>query len=344
MFSACVVRRSRTSGHGPGADPLAVTAAPGANAVGKSAMQPLRSGVMFELRQLRCFVATAEELHFGRAAARLNMTQPPLSRQIQLLEHILGVTLLERTSRLVRLTPAGRTFLIEARRIMRLAESATLATRRIALGEAGRVAIGFTAASGYSFLPQIVAAVRAALPNIEVELREMVTAEQVEGLLTGLIDIGFVRPPLERQEFETVLIQSESFLAALPVGDPRLAESSLTLADFDQRPLIMYSREGASYFHNMLIHLFEAAAVRPLYVQHVTQIHSMLGLVRAGLGAALVPRAGSDLHLDDVQYRPVATTPERPVELHMAWRRDNGNPVLAAVCGLCASHGEALGI
>jgi DNA-binding transcriptional LysR family regulator len=296
---------------------------------------------MFELRQLRCFVATAEELHFGRAAARLNMTQPPLSRQIQLLEHILGVSLLERTSRLVKLTPAGRMFLIEARRILKLAEAATLAARRVALGEAGRVAIGFTAVSGYSFLPKILVAIRTALPNIEVELREMVTREQIESLLTGLIDIAFVRPPLDRQEFETRRIHSESLLAALPTGDPRLGDTVLELAAFDKQPLIMYSREGASYFHTMLVGLFEAADARPLYVQHVTQIHSMLGLVKANLGAALVPESASDLHFEDVQFRPVATVPTQPVELYMAWRRDNHNPVLRAVLDLCASYGDA---
>ena len=111
---------------------------------------------MFELSQLRCFVAAAEELHFGRAAARLNMTQPPLSRQIQLLERVLGVNLLDRTSRSVKLTPAGRIFLLEARRILRLAESAALAARRVAKGETGRIALGFTAASGYSFLPRLL--------------------------------------------------------------------------------------------------------------------------------------------------------------------------------------------
>ena len=129
---------------------------------------------MFELSQLRCFVAVAEELHFGRAAQRLNMTQPPLSRQVQLLERILGVVLLDRTSRSVRLTPAGRSFLIEAKRILRLAESAALATRRIGKGDAGRVAIGFTAASGYSFLPNLVDLARTKLPNVDLALRELV--------------------------------------------------------------------------------------------------------------------------------------------------------------------------
>jgi len=291
---------------------------------------------MFELSQLRCFVAAAEELHFGRAARRLNMTQSPLSRQIQLLERILDVQLLERTSRNVSLTPAGRVFLIEARRIVRLAESAALSARRVAKGDAGKVAIGFTAVSGYSLVPQIVAQARAALPNIELELREMVTTDQVDGLLTGLIDIGFVRPPLVRQEFDTALVLEEPLVVALPSGDPRQAKSVLELGDFDGQPLIMYARQGAGYFHDMLLRLFDDAGVAPLYVQHVTQIHSMLGLVHAGLAAAIVPESASGLHLMDVQFRRLATSPERPVELYMAWRRDNANPALEPMRRLCA--------
>ncbi|ESQ78404.1 LysR family transcriptional regulator [Asticcacaulis sp. YBE204] len=291
---------------------------------------------MFELSQIRCFVTAAEELHFGRAAARLNMTQPPLSRQIQVLERILGVPLFERTSRSVKLTPAGRVFLPEARRIIWLAESATLAARKVAQGDAGRIGIGFTAVSGYSFLPQIVAQARARLPNIEFELREMVSNQQVEALQTGLIDIGFVRQPLERHEFESERVVCEGLVAALPTGDPRLITPELTLSDFDGSPLIMYSREGASYFHNMLMSLFAEAEVRPDYVQQVTQIHSMLGLVRAGLGVAIVPRTAMSLQFSDVHYRDIATSPEKPVELYMVWRRGNANPALGPVRDLCS--------
>ena len=292
--------------------------------------------MMFELSQLRCFVAAAEELHFGRAAQRLNMTQSPLSRQIQLLERILDVTLLERTSRQVSLTPAGRVFLIEARRIVRLSESAALSARRVAKGDAGRVAIGFTAVSGYNLVPQIVAQARASLPNIDLELREMVTTDQVDALLTGLIDIGFVRPPLDRHEFDTACVQVEPLVVALPAGDPRQSKAVLALNDFDGLPLIMYARQGAGYFHQMLVGLFDGAGVAPQYVQHVTQIHSMLGLVHAGLAAAIVPESASGLHMIDVQFRRLATEPEKPVELHMAWRRDNSNPALEPMRRLCA--------
>ncbi|WHU04241.1 LysR family transcriptional regulator [Sphingomonas sp. NIBR02145] len=296
---------------------------------------------MFELSQLRCFVAAAEELHFGRAAQRLNMTQSPLSRQIQLLERILGVTLLERTSRQVSLTPAGQVFLIEARRIVRLAESASLSARRVAQGDAGKVAIGFTAVSGYGLVPHIVANARASLPNIDLDLHEMVSGDQVDALLTGLIDIGFVRPPIDRHEFETLCVLHEPLVVALPPGDPRQSRPSFELADFDDEPLIMYARQGAGYFHNMLVRLFDDAGVSPLYVQHVTQIHSMLGLVHAGLAAALVPQSASGLHLMDVQFRALRTDPENPVELHMAWRRDNANPALEPMRRLCAQTAGA---
>ncbi len=291
---------------------------------------------MFDLSQLRCFVAAAEELHFGRAAQRLNMTQSPLSRQIQLLERILNVTLLERTSRQVSLTPAGSVFLIEARRIVRLADSAALSVRRVAKGNAGRVAIGFTAVSGYNIVPRIVAQARANLPNIELELREMVSNEQVDALLTGLIDLGFVRPPVDRHEFESTCILQESLVAALPPGDLRQNKSVLELSDFDDRPLIMYARQGAGYFHNMVSRLFEEAKIFPHFVQHVTQIHSMLGLVQAGLAAAIVPESATGLHMNDVQFRRLSTKREKPVELHLAWRRDNDNPALEPMRQLCA--------
>jgi len=288
----------------------------------------------FELHQLRCFVAAAEELHFGRAATRMNMTQPPLSRQIQLLEHVLGVRLLDRTSRAVKLTPAGRVFLLEARRILRLTESAALATRRIASGEAGTITLGFTAASGYSFLPRLLLQRASHAPNIDVALKEMVSSEQVESLLTGRIDVGLLRPPIERGEFTTQKVASEQLVAALPFGDPRLAQSSLSLTDFDGKPLIMYAPEGARYFHDMLTGLFKTAKVAPVAIQSLSQIHSMLSLVRAGMGAALVPEAAMSLHFDDVHFRPVRTTPAAPVELFAAWRSDNDNPALAAFLDL----------
>lgn len=290
---------------------------------------------MFELSQLRCFVAAAEELHFGRAAKRLNMTQSPLSRQIKLLERILDVTLLERTSRNVALTQAGRVFLVEAQRIVRLAENAALTTRRVAKGDAGKVAIGFTAVSGYSLVPGMVAKARAELPNIDLELHEMVSREQTEALLTGLVDIAFMRPPIVRSEFDTVLAVSEPLVVALPLGHRCADAEDLTVSDLEGEPLVMYSRKGAAYFHDMLMRYFDEAALSPAVVQHMTQIHSMLGLVRAGVAAAIVPQSAINLYPDAVCFRRLVTIPEAPVELFMAWKRDNPNPALEAVRRLC---------
>ncbi|MET0180341.1 MAG: LysR substrate-binding domain-containing protein, partial [Novosphingobium sp.] len=122
---------------------------------------------------------------------------------------------------------------------------------------------------------------------------------------------------------------------ALPAGDPLQSQAVIAPRDLDDRALIMYSRQGAGYFHDMLVRLFDEAGVSPRFVQHVTQIHSMLGLVRAGLAAAVVPLSATGLHPDDVQFRQLATSPERPAELHVAWRRDNANPALEPMRRLC---------
>jgi len=203
------------------------------------------------------------------------------------------------------------------------------------------VAIGFTAVSGYGLVPQIVAQARASFPNVDIELREMVTVEQVDALLTGLIDLAFVRPPLDRHEFETAPVLAEPLLVALPPGDPRQGQSTFESGDFDGQPIIMYARQGAGYFHDMLVRLFEQAQAAPLFVQYVTQIHSMLGLVHAGIGAAIVPESAASLHLQDVHFRRLVTAPENPVELHMAWRRDNRNPALDSIRQLCAEVAAA---
>jgi DNA-binding transcriptional LysR family regulator len=141
--------------------------------------------------------------------------------------------------------------------------------------------------------------------------------------------VGLLRPPLDRGEFTTLKVASEGLVAALPVGDPRLSQASLSLKDFHAAPLVIYAAEGASYFHDLLADLFEAEGVAPVPVQTLSQIHSMLALVRAGIGAALVPEAAQSLHFDDVHFRPVTTVPAQPVELFAAWRSDNDNPALA---------------
>src|SRR5580704_5872506 len=184
---------------------------------------------MFDLNQLRCFVTVAEELHFGRAATRLNMTQPPLSRQIQVLEHIIDAALLERTSRSVKLTPAGRSFLPEARRILKLAETAAQVARRIATGKSGALKIGFTAAASYGFLPDLISACRARLPEVDFSLKEMVSGEQLEALGSGQIDAGLLRPPIARPELATRRVLAEPLIAAIPRKHPLATAETVSI-------------------------------------------------------------------------------------------------------------------
>jgi DNA-binding transcriptional LysR family regulator len=299
---------------------------------------------MFDLNQLRCFVTVAEELHFGRAAARLNMTQPPLSRQIQVLEHIIDATLLERTSRSVRLTPAGRSFLPEARRILKLAESASQVARRIALGKTGSLKIGYTAAAAYGFLPELISACRARLPEVDFSLKEMVSGDQLEALASGQIDAGLLRPPIARPELATRRVVAEPLMAALPKKHPLATAATISIKDFDNQPFVMYSPYESRYFHDLLVALFTRADVLPRYVQHISQIHSILAMVRAGLGVAIVPEAAASLRIADVKMRPLKLRPQAPVELFLVWRRDHENPLLPSlvdIAGEFASTGSA---
>ena len=175
---------------------------------------------MFSLARLQCFVAVAEELHFGRAAERLHMTQPPLSRQVQQLESELGVQLIDRTTRTVTLTPAGAAFLPDARRILQLSEGAAQTVKRIPAGDLGTVVVGFTAASAHVVLPRTAGACAERLPDVKLDLREMVTAAQIEGLMTGELDLGMARPPLKRPGLVSRPLLHEQLVAALPAGHP----------------------------------------------------------------------------------------------------------------------------
>ncbi|SHM06520.1 transcriptional regulator, LysR family [Bradyrhizobium lablabi] len=297
---------------------------------------------MFDLSQLRCFVTVAEELHFGRAAARLNMTQPPLSRQIQVLEHIVEAPLLERTSRSVRLTPAGRSFLPEAKRILRLAESASQVARRIATGKAGSIKIGFTAATAYGFMPELVAACRTRLPEVDLSLKEMVSGDQLEALASGQIDVGLLRPPVARSEFASIRVVAEPLLAAVPEAHPLAAVEIVAPKDLDGQPFVMYSPYESRYFHDLLVTQFTRADILPRYVQHLSQIHSILAMVRAGLGLAVVPEAAASLNFRGVTLRPLRLRAPALVELFLVWRREHENPLLPSLIeiagGLASAH------
>ena len=283
---------------------------------------------MFELSQLRCFVAVAEELHFGRAAARLNMTQPPLSRQIQVLERILDVALLERTSRSVRLTSAGRSFLPEAQRLIHGAEAAAMLAKRVDSGKSGSLKLAFTAASAYSFLPSLIKASRSALPDVELLLSELVTGDQIHGLLSGELDIGLMRPPITNPELDYTRVQVETLLLAVPNAHPLAKTKIGSLKALDGEPFVMYEARRARYFHDLLVSLFSSVQVLPHYVQHLTQIHSILALVKAGLGSTIVPASAANLRYKGVTMLPLKLPKTSQIELCAVWRKDDNNPAL----------------
>jgi DNA-binding transcriptional LysR family regulator len=283
---------------------------------------------MFTFDQLTGFIAVAEELHFGRAAERLNMTQPPLSRQIQKLEKSVGTELFERDNRKVQLTAAGSAFLEEARRLLALAERAPLTARRIASGRSGLLRIGFTAASGFSILGPLLEEISAILPDVDVDLQEMVTGEQIQALETGELDLGLARPPFDRDLFDSRLLFRESMMVAVPAGH-MLARRGGTVTDEDLKdePLIMHSPLQARYFYDLV--------VRMLPVQHknvvhtVSQILTMVSLVAAKRGVAFVPRSATALGIQGVDFLPLAVGHGEPVELHAIWNRKVSNPALS---------------
>jgi DNA-binding transcriptional LysR family regulator len=285
-----------------------------------------------ELTHLRCFVAVAEELHFGRAATRLFMTQPPLSRQIHLLEEALGLLLFERNSRSVKLTEAGRIYYVDALRILRLADQATDSARRVARGDAGQITIGFTAVSGYQMVPALLAAARSHLPGISVVLREMVSLAQVRALETRAIDLGVMRAQYASHGLAYQQLGRESLVLALPARHP--LASVATSASGRQRPIaagdlegeafVMYSSDGGKYFHDRITGLLTGANVRVNQVQFIDQTHSIVALVRAGLGVAIVPASARELGFRDVVYRPLWTD-DAWAELDLVWNKDQNN-------------------
>ncbi|MFF0945457.1 LysR family transcriptional regulator [Kocuria sp. CPCC 205300] len=282
---------------------------------------------MFTLDQARNFIVVAEELHFGRAAERLRMTQPPLSRQIQKLERTLGVELLERDNRHVALTPAGAAFLAEARKLVVAAERAPETARRIAAGRTGTLRVGFTAASGFSLLGPLLREIDAVLPDVDVDLQELVTSQQVQALLEGELDLGLVRPLFDAELFESRLLLAEPLCVAVPV-DHRLAglERPVTSADLKDVPLIMHSPTDARYFYDQAVRLVDVEHRN--VVQTVSQVLTMVALVAAGHGAALVPESARLLGLPGVRLLPLAGSTSRAVELHAIWNRESANPAL----------------
>jgi DNA-binding transcriptional LysR family regulator len=282
---------------------------------------------MYSLEQVRGFVAVAEELHFGRAAARLQMTQPPLSRQIQKLEADIGVSLFDRDNRSVALTRAGEAFLVEARRLLSIADSAPESARRVAQGLEGRLSIGFTAMAAASILSHVLTETDAFLPGVDLVLNELVSAAQFEALVSGDLDLALVRLPPTHVEIDSRLVFRETLVAAVPTAHPLGSSTApLAAADLEGMDMISYTSAGASYLADLTASVL--VTVRPRSTQRVTQVHTMLALVGAGRGAAIVPSSAATFRIEGVTLRPLVGWERPVVELRAAWRRDSSNAAL----------------
>lgn len=257
------------------------------------------------------------------------MTQPPLSRQIQRLEHAVGFELFSRTQRGAELTPAGRIFLEEARRLLSSADTAPLRARRVAAGTAGTIRIGFTAVSALTVLGRWIAVAAAELPGVDLVLNEMVTHAQLDALLAGEIEVGLVRQVPRSDMLDSRLVARDSLILAAPRGHAltRL-DHPPTMEDVAEHDVVTYSPSEAWYFYELVVAAFQHAHLNPRYVQHISQVHTVLSVVNAGLGVALVPSSATALNLSNLVFLDIDDLPRDTVELHSVWRRSHGNPAL----------------
>jgi DNA-binding transcriptional LysR family regulator len=284
-----------------------------------------------ELRHLRAFVAVAEELHFGHAAARLQISQSPLSQSIQALESEVGVKLLERTTRRVRLLPAGEAFLPRARESLAASTAAIDDARAVAAGELGRLSVGFTGSMTYALLPVLAKALRARLPRLQLELRgELLTPDQVERLIDGRLDLGFLRPPLEHAGLAVEPVGAEPLVAALPHRHPLARQESVHVAQLENEPFITYPSHFRSVVHDAVAATCAENGFAPTVAMEVGETATLISFVAADAGVALVPASAQLMTVGGAVYRRL-TGATHSVQIAMAWRRGDERPLLAKV-------------
>ena len=260
-----------------------------------------------ELRQLRYFVAVAEERNFTRAAERLNMTQPPLSRQIQQIEDTVGLALFERGARPLKLTEAGRVFYAQAKRLLEESDELLPLTRRLAqLAE--RIVIGFVPSTLYGPLPDVIRAFREAAPLIQISLIEMFTIEQLSALKGGRIDVGFGRLRFDESQLAREVLIEEPLIAALPAGHALADIAQLTLDALSKETLIIYPSTPRPSYADQQLSAFRDHAVEPAAVHEVRELQTALGLVAAQVGVCLVPESVRGLRARGVTYRSIEET------------------------------------
>jgi DNA-binding transcriptional LysR family regulator len=271
-----------------------------------------------DLRQLRYFVAVAEERHYGRAAQRLHMSQPPLSMQIKALERELGIELLERTSRRVALTDAGRAFLERARTILGAVEEAREVARGAEQGTQGRLEVGFISSATLSLLPPSIRLFRERFGGVELELKELTSAQQIDALYEGGIRVGLVRLPLRAPgiRFEPVL--EERLVVALPSGHALEGLDRVSLEAIADLPLIFFTRQLIPGFHAQIVELFQRVGAFPKVAQHAVHLQTIVGLVASGVGIAILPSSAQRVSREGVVYRAL-DVPDATTWMGLAW-------------------------
>jgi DNA-binding transcriptional LysR family regulator len=288
-----------------------------------------------ELRQLRYFLAVAEELHFGRAAARLHMTQPPLSQAIQALEAILGANLFIRNTRNISLSSAGLALLPEVRRLLQQAQALPAMAQRAASGASGHLSLAFVSIADYSILPPTLREFRRSHASVSIELREATTDVQLNALEKSEIDAGFLIPPIPEKLQDLLAYQkilSEPLILAVPESLAQ-GRSKMALADCENMPLILFPRKIAPALHDAILGCFHAAGLTPAIGQEAIQMQTIVGLVSAGMGIALVPQSVSNLQRPGVLYFELPDI-SACVEIGLAWRKSNHSAVLEAFVNL----------
>jgi DNA-binding transcriptional LysR family regulator len=282
-----------------------------------------------ELRHLRYFAAVADTCHFGRAAERLHLAQPALSQAVRQLESELGTPLLVRTTRQVRLTPAGEFLHKEARRVLGTVEDSVRGVRRIAEGKRGVVRLALTGTAAFSQLPRIARTVKRELPDVALEIHaDLLTPAQCEGLRDGSLDLGVLRPPLVGEGLEALTIEVEPLVLALPEGHRLADEPVVSMTDLRSEGFVLYgNRESA--VNEAVLRSCERAGFAPQREHEAPGTAVLLALVAAGLGIALVPGSVRAVPLEGVVFRDV--TDAGSTELALAWRRDDTSPVVRAV-------------
>ena len=283
-----------------------------------------------DIRTLRCFLAVADELHFGRAAARLNMSQPPVTQHIQKLEKELGVSLFDRNKRHVRLTSSGTSLVEEAKRLLAQMDEIVFVVKRAERGDVGRLRIGFATTAFLAGAGDIYHAVREKMPGITETWIELASAEQIEALEKDRIDLGFARTPLEHPGLSSIVIAEHGFLVALPADHQAAGAKKLKLSSLASETFVLSPRETASGFHDVVIATCHAAGFSPRVSYRARHLFTILNLVSIGAGIALVPEFMAKLNIPGITLKQM-TDVDPVTDLSVLWNPATRSPIVPRV-------------